>query len=361
MRILQVVTSLNLGGAENVVARLSAELRMRGFEVDVAVFNRRNAFLENAVRAAGCGIFFLGRSFYNPLYVFRLARLMGKYDVVHAHNTASQYFVILASLLLKKRFCLCTTEHSVSNRRRKWKCLRRIERWMYEHYDRVVCVSELSRKELSAFLGESKIVFRCIPNGVDVQSFSKASPATDVPPHSGKIVIAMVAGFRLEKDQDTLLRALALLPRDAFSVWLIGDGERREVLARLAREDSVESETFFLGVRGDIERVLKCVDIFVMSSHFEGHPLSCLEAMAAGVPIVASDVPGLKEMIGGVGRLFAHESAQELADILSDLRRHPEERKILADKGEKYVEEQSTSHMVDSYERLFRSLIESGA
>ena len=115
---------------------------------------------------------------------------------------------------------------------------------------------------------------------------------------NGKFIVIMVAAFRKQKDQDTLIKAIAKLPQEKFELWLVGDGERREELKKLVVEQNMEDNVKFLGVRSDVANVLKTSDVVVMSSHWEGLSLSNLEGMSVGKPFVASNVDGLREPVG---------------------------------------------------------------
>ena len=100
MRILQVITSLLTGGAETLVVNLVPRLRAMGHEVDVCVFNGVETPLMERLRKENQGIkiWKLGHSFYNPLFILKLARIMRKYDIVHTHNSSPQLYVALASV-----------------------------------------------------------------------------------------------------------------------------------------------------------------------------------------------------------------------------------------------------------------------
>ena len=122
------------------------------------------------------------------------------------------------------------------------------------------------------------------------------------------------------KDQDTLIKAVAQLPKEDFELWLVGDGPRRSLLENLVKELHIENSVKFWGVRSDVPVILKTSDIIVMSSHYEGLSLSNIEGMAAGKPFVASNVDGIREVTEGAGILFEHQNDKELASILLSLK-----------------------------------------
>ena len=129
----------------------------------------------------------------------------------------------------------------------------------------------------------------------------------------------MVAGFRKQKNQDTIIRALTLLDKEKYEVWFAGIGERMEEVKQLVLSLGVGDRVRFLGLRTDIPNVLRAADVIVMSSHWEGLSLSNVEGMSAHKPFIASDVSGLKEVTKGYGLLFPHEDAKALAEEINRL------------------------------------------
>lgn len=313
MKILHVITSLYTGGAEKLMVDLLPRMKERGHEVDLCVFDGvRTPFYEE-LEHRGVKVIPLGHSVYSPLYIGKLIKLMQGYDIVHTHNTACQYDAAVASLFTKCR--IFTTEHNTSNRRRNvwWKTL---DRWMYGRYEKVVCISELTQQNLLQHVGEA-MAGRCviIYNGIDLSTFVK--PSSSAP--NGKKIL-MVSAFRDQKDQKTLIRSMKELPDD-YVLELAGGGEERLIAEckQLAQELHLEERVKFLGVRTDVPELLSAANVVVLSSHYEGLSLSSLEGMASGRPFVASDVEGLRDIVGGYGVLFPHEDAVALAAAIRRL------------------------------------------
>lgn len=210
MKILQVITSLLTGGAETLVVNLVSRFRAMGDEVDVCLFNGVETPLMERLRCENPGIriWKLGKGFYNPLYVVKLARIMRRYDIVHTHNSSPQLFVALASVLCSVE--LCSTEHTTSNRKRGWKWYAPVESWMYGRYDHVICISKVAEDKLREYMGGEWMDRRSsrygriltIENGVDVNAFHDAEPLPDAVTGRQKddFVVTMVAGFRDAKD-----------------------------------------------------------------------------------------------------------------------------------------------------------------
>ena len=402
MKILHVITSLKTGGAEMLVVNLMPRFRALGHEVGVVVFNgQQTPLMERLERECPeCKIYRLGTGYYNPWYIVKLIRIMRQYDVVHTHNSSPQLFAAIANVFCHKR--LVTTEHSTNNRKReRGGLLRLIDRWMYRHYDTIICISEIAEKKLREYLGlrRKKEEGRCknmnkndngtqisqipqinnenedennqeqgenkvkvnvnvkkictINNGVDVEGIHEAAPIEEL--KTEKFVAVMVAGFREAKDQDTLIKAMALLPKEQYEVWLVGDGERRESLQLSVISYQLSDNIRFLGLRTDVPNILKTADVVVMSSHWEGLSLSNIEGMSAGKPFIASDVNGLREVTKDYGLLFPHEDAEALAHLIQQLHDDPEYYAQTAQRCYERARQYDIGTMVTQYNCVYNS------
>ena len=350
MRILHVITSLRTGGAEKLMVDMLPRMKAEGHEVDLCVFDGiRTPFYEE-IEEKGIKVIPLGQSVYSLKYVFKLINIMKHYDVVHAHNTASQYFVAIASCFVS---CdIYTTEHNTANRRRNvwWKFL---DRWMYGRYKKVVCISELTKRNLLKHIG-GRFENRCeiIYNGIDLSKYSNL--ATSNPTKTKEKIIIMVSAFRAQKDQKTLIRAMKHLP-DSYILHLVGGGESKliEECEILARNLAVDGRIRFLGVRTDIPQLLFQANVVVLSSHYEGLSLSSIEGMACGRPFIASDVEGLSDIVRGYGVLFPHEDDKSLASEIYRLCEDSDYAKKVAVRCQKRARMFDIHFMVQEYLKLY--------
>ena len=196
---------------------------------------------------------------------------------------------------------------------------------MYGQYSRIIAISEKAAELLAQHIGRNDI--SVIENGIDVQRYAQATPIDRhaiVPDyHDGDIIITMVAGFRPQKDQDSAIRALTHLP-DNYKLCLVGDGERRNIIEALIAQLGMQQRVMLLGIRTDVPQILSASDVVVLASHWEGLSLSSVEGMASGKPFIASDVDGLREVIGGNGILFADGDHHQLATAIAELISHPD-------------------------------------
>lgn len=353
MKILQVITSLRTGGAEKLIVDMVPLYQQKGYKVDVLLFDGADTPLKKQLQNKGVIIYELGQggSVYNPVYLLKLIPILRKYDIVHTHNTACQLFVAIASL-----FCstiLVTTEHNTSNRRRNWKWFKIFDKWMYGRYKSVICISDKAYDNLQQYLGSNKSL-QVIYNGVDIALYRNAEADNSL--KNGKIIVTMVAGFRPQKDQATLIKAFQYLPTDKYELWLIGDGERRSELEKLVLDLKFSNVVKFWGIRNDIPVLLKTSDIIIMSSHYEGLSLSSIEGMSVGKPFVASDVDGLREITINAGILFQQGDAKALSDIILRLHEDPVYYQQIADQCLQRAVKYDIHKTVDQYLQLYQSL-----
>jgi glycosyltransferase involved in cell wall biosynthesis len=174
-------------------------------------------------------------------------------------------------------------------------------------------------------------------------------------------VVGTVARLRPQKALDVLVDAFALVARSLPEARLViaGEGPCREELERQAAERGVRDSVHFLGMREDLDVVLRAVDVAAMSSHFEGAPLFGLECMAHGTPLVATDVGGLSELFenGRSAILVPPGDAPALASALEGLLREPTRRQALAEAARSEIDRYSIDSVTAEYEALYERLL----
>ena len=358
MRILHVITSLRTGGAEKLMVDLLPKLRDLGNDVEILLFDGTSTPFYDQMVSAGIPVNVLrvGGSVYNPANIFALRPYLKRFDVIHAHNTACQFFVAIAKTMTRAKCEIITTEHSTSNRRRGHSFFKAIDSWMYHQYKRIICVSEIAAQNIRDYVHDPEMPIAVIPNGIDFQRFNGADPDPVIMTNYANVHRAvMVAGFRYEKDHPTVIRAFSLLPAD-YHLFLVGDGDRRQEYENLVCKLGCQDKIHFLGVRSDVPSLLKASDLVIMSSHREGLSLSNLEGMASGRPFIASDVDGLHEIVNGYGLLFPHEDAQALADIIMRLSQDKTYAERLALRCQSRAKQFDIAVMAQEYNSIYKKI-----
>lgn len=353
MKILHVITSLGTGGAEHLMVDLLPKLRDLGNDVELLLFDGTSTSFYEELEHKGIKIHSLGigGNVYDPRNIFRLRNYLGKYDIIHTHNTACQLFVPMAMLLSHSHAMLVTTEHNATNRRRSKWFLKPVDKWMYSRYNHIICIADQTYANLTEYIG-NKPNISTIFNGVDVSRF--INPIKDISKQD-HYIITMAAAFREQKDQDTLIKAMKELPSNYF-LHIVGDGPRRKTLELLVKELDLIDRVMFLGIRTDIPELLRESEIIVLSSHWEGLSLSSIEGMASGRPFIASNVDGLREVVEGAGILFPHGDYKQLAKEIKELCENPQYYCEVAERCQAKAKQYDIRVMAEKYNELYKSL-----
>lgn len=324
MKVLHVINSLGTGGAEKLLLDSIPLLNRSGITADVALLDNESYPFRNKLEELNCcEIHILSgrlKSVYNPLFIFKIIPFLYKYDIVHVHLFPAQYFVALAKILSSAKIKLIFTEHSTNNRRMGSPILRVFDKFIYRQYKKIVCISTKVKDVLmdKMKLPEQQLIV--IENGINLAMINNAiaSKRVDFLYSTDDCILIMVAAFRKEKDHDVVFKVLKELPLN-YRLILAGDGERKQELVNLGDELGITKRINFLGVRSDIPELIKMSDIAILSSHWEGFGLAAAEAMAAGIPVIASNVEGLSQVVAGGGVLFKKGNVQELHDQIVNL------------------------------------------
>jgi L-malate glycosyltransferase len=321
--VCQLLHSLCVGGAETLAARLARSLGADYRFVFVCLDELGP--LGRELRDEGLPVHVLARrSGLDWHFPRRLGALWRRerVDLVHAHQY-TPFFYAMAARLLYRRPAVLFTEHGrhFPDFPRRKRIM--VNRMLLERRDRIVGVGQSVRYALIENEGLPAERVQVIYNGVSLPAIAaragaRAEVREELGIGEGDPLILQVARLDYLKDHGTALRTLKHLLRwrpDAKLV-LVGDGPERSGIERLARELNLESNIRMLGLRKDVARLLAAADVFLLTSISEGIPLTIIEAMAAGVPVVATRVGGITEMIihEKTGCLAGAGDAETLAD-----------------------------------------------
>ena len=218
----------------------------------------------------------------------------------------------------------------------------------------IICVSDFDRKLASRYMIAPNAKLHTVWNGIGNNGI-QAIPGSHPDPF-----IIMVARFAAPKDHVTLLRAMAAMNNLRWRVRLVGDGPLLTDAQALASALGIESRVKFLGARPDVPELLTKSDLFVLASRFEGLPISVIEAMRAGLPVVASSVGGVPELVNSdTGILVPPEDPTALADALKRLLVSPD---LLAEMGaegrKRYEKDFRANSMIEKTIDVYRLCIQ---
>lgn len=359
MKVLQVINSLHTGGAEKLILDSVPLYQKKGIEMDVLTLKKDKTSFWNSLKQQTKDklIGLTAGSVYNPFLLFKIIPYLKQYDIIHAHLFPTLYWVVLAKVISGSQTPIIYTEHNTHNKRRNHFLLKRIDQFIYKKLFKIVTIAEEVDANLKKHISADSSKFTLIRNGVDVGSISKAIPAKKEDFFKcNKQIITQVSSFRAQKDQPTVIRMLQLLPAH-FKLLLIGDGPLRKDCEELVSHLGLSHRVQFLGLRNDIPSILKMSDYILLSSHHEGLSLSSIEGMAAGKPFIASDVPGLREIVREHGLLFPEGDERKLAEIILRLADDPIEYSLVSNRGVHRAENFNIDKMISKYITLYQDVL----
>ena len=366
MKILQLITGLGQGGAEQIVLDLARGLDRSRF--DVSVCSILDVSGPQGVYAARLNDIGVGVASLGLTRKWQLRRAMAlkdliadlQPDILHCHmfhaNVLGRWIGRRAGVPK-----IVSTVHIAERRRRPWRF------WLERRTDPLgtitVCVSHSVLEFHSKKTGIPRERFTVIPNGIDTARFAEPSrsPAevrAELGIAPGSKIIGSVGRLDAQKGYRYLIPAFARVLGELGDVELViaGAGPEAAMLRRLAVQAGCADHVHLIGRRTDVPDLLHAFDVFAMPSLYEGLPLALIEAMAAGVPVVASAVDSVPEVLVA-GRLVRPADPAELVDALLDAFQHPDPeqtQQALAHAREHY----DVSTMVAGYARLYDSLVE---
>lgn len=360
IKILQANTGLVAGGAERLISDMTPLLKKAGVKLELLLLeDKGNNIFEEQILEIGIHINKLRfNNKFDLRNILEIRKIIRKFDIIHVHLFPMLYLIPIAAIGLKKKPILITTEHNTHNRRRNWSFFKRIEKFIYAKYDKIISISQESERNLLRWLDEKKSnKFEVVLNGVNTKVFknAKAININEVIGINTAVddkFLLMVARFDSQKDHETLFKALQILSNN-IKLILIGEGKLEEHYKSQVIELGIEDRVFFKGRRNDIQNILKSVDISLLSSHWEGFGLVTVEAMSAGVPVIASDVPGVENIVRNYGLLFEKGNYKELANHISTLINNEAIYNYYSNVGLIRAEEFSIEKMVDQYLTIY--------
>lgn len=355
MKILHVITCIaDSGGAEKLMEDLLPGLKQEGCDVSCLVFYGFDSQNRRTLEKAGVKVYELSRKkhYYRPFIVFKLIPYVRKFDIVHTHNTPAVILTAIANIFGRAKMVM--TEHSTGGRMRENRVLRLFDKWVHNRYKAIICCSDAAERSLRKTLNPKHSIIKTVNNGVDLKKYISAFPSSDITSEDIKAVV-MVAWFRDPKDHKTVMDAIKLLPED-FHVFFVGEGPRYKERISYSKTNSLDNRIHFLGLRTDVPEILKAAKYVVLASHYEGLSLSSVEGMAAGKPFIASDVNGLREIVGGAGVLFPDGDAKKLANSILELDNNPQMYKKVAERCYQRAMQYDISSMIKGYKEVYNKL-----
>lgn len=365
VNVLYVIWSLSLGGAERVVINLAKGLDKSKFNPIVCCLNDKGAFAHE-LEAEGIEVIALhkrGKFDFSILHsLFSIFKQRGIH-IAHTHLWGANFWGRIAA----KRACvpvIIAHEHGIEAWRNAAHAL--FDKILYRHTDRVILVSQASQKLFLSKIKSDSFKCRVIYNGVDTEKFNGYINPVEARMRLGlsqeDYAIASIGRLVTEKGHEYLFEAIKLmiLKYPSLKVLVAGDGPEKQRLIHKVKHLGVQKNIIFLGARNDIAEILSASDLFVLSSTKEAFPISILEAMAVGRPVVATDVGGVSELISNekTGFVVPPRNSQALADAIAKLVNNKNAAAEMAEAGKRRIKESFTLRQwLGNIENLYTDLL----
>lgn len=363
-RLLLIIPTLDRGGAEKQLTLLACGLKAQGWEVQVACLTRGGPW-EAKLQAAQVPVSIIGKRWkIDPPAYFRLKKQIADFrpDIVHtwlfAANSYGRHAAIAAGV-----------KHIVAGERcvDRWKVFYElaIDRKLAQQTERIITNSS-GVKEFYVEQGLPGDKFVVIPNGIEPFVSPENNPRDPLCAELGIPVEAKLVGaigrlWPQKRVKDCIWAAeLLKVVRDDVHLLVIGDGPQRWRLERYCRQVGNDDKVHFLGERRDVPRILPHLFALWLASGYEGQSNAVMEAMAAGLPVIATDIPGNRDLIvpGETGYLVPVGDragmARKTQTLLKDEALGP---KLGAAGRERMLKEFSVEQMIARHAELYRSLL----
>lgn len=366
MKVLLIITGLGAGGAEMICLKQAEYLHHKKYNVKVISFST-NIVLKSQFDRLGISVEIL--PLINVFSCVKLFKSIKSFQpsVVHTHlfhaNVIGRIFAKLAGVPQ-----VISTIHNVNFGGHIRKLLMRLTDPLAT---KTIVISKLVASEMMRMRIVKSTRLICIPNGIDTSTFVPfvgsneqkryARIALGLEPDG--ILFLSVGQLREQKAYHLLIDAICKRSDDLSALktrfYVVGEGELLVSLRAKAKENNVSQLIQFIGLKTNIDEYLRATDAFVMTSLWEGLPLSMLEAMASGLPCIVPKVGGIPEVITNdqIGKLYEAGDVLTLSSLLVDIAIAPAEERALIGKNARacVVESFSQQKMLEEYEKLYKS------
>lgn len=354
MKIVQVIPFFGMGGAETMCETLVYELKKLGHEVVVVSLYSKETVITQRLKAAAVDVRFLDKKSGFDFSMYKKLKALfrqEKPDVIHTHLHITKYvFPVAAKLGIR----VVHTIHSVADHEAK-----NISKLLNKHYYKrskavPVALSESVRETIIRAYKFPKEKIPVIYNGIDL---GKCEPKTDYLTE-GKFKIVHVGSFLPVKNHRGLINAFEIFHRKFLDseLYLVGDGAERSEIEQLVKQKNLNDCVFFEGIQPSVFRILHNMDVFTLTSLKEGVPMSIAEAMGTGLPIVATAVGGVSDMLDENSAQLVAVNESEIAEAFGKYFSDYELRKKHGENALKLSERFSAKIMAKNYCDIYRGV-----
>ena len=358
-RIAHSEASLGWGGQEHRILAEMNGFRRRGNSIWLVAPSKSQLYL----RAELAGLPVLAQRFDQrvllPFHVLRLAWWLRcqRIEIVNPHSSRDSWMLTLAARIARVPLIIRSRHFDVPIPNKS------LSRLMYKEWSHhIITTSPKITNTLVSTFGLSPEEVTTIPTGVDLQRFGPEGPRAALPVPAlpaGTPMVGMVTVIRFAKGAQVLAAAAGLLREQGVNIHcvIVGDGPWRTHLEEAIQKLGVENLFTLAGHREDVPDIMRALDIVAIPSFHEAIPQSGLQALATGVPVVASNVGGIPSIIkdGETGRLVPMQDPVALANAIRETLNQREKTQAMCMSGRRFIErEHSLENMLDRLEAIYR-------
>lgn len=356
-KVMLIIPTLGCGGAEKFVLDLAAHLDKDKYLVTVVSLYSSDYAAENRkaqIAKDGIDVVYLNKKRGLDFKCFiKMKKLIAdiKPDVIHTNLSADLYLISAGAGI--KNVCYIHTLHTVAKNELPLLHLS-VEKHKYRKKQIIpVAISPYIRESVSSCYGLDEKEIPMVYNGVDTHRFN----VNDRSYKGNDIVFVSVARFSPVKNHELMIEAFqkAMKQYPEIRLVLVGDGELLSDIKNKVNQKGLTDYVSFTGNISNVEDYLKSSDVFLISSDYEGMPLSALEAMAAGLPIVTTAAGGVIDIIDGNGITVPVKDSNALADAMLTVARSRELRKRFSERSRELSAKYDISAMAREYEKLYEA------
>lgn len=365
IEVLWLIKTLGPGGAERLLVNHAALHDSESFRITCAYIDRsQNHFARDLIKF-DISLTCLSRCAMDPFWPVRLGLLLvsGKFDLVHSHSPllGAVARMITAIAGRHRRLIHLSTHH---NERRRYRLPTRLMDSLTSRWDRsFIAVSEAVFCSLRPRDRQrAQVVIHGVDEGrIKAELVSRREAREELQIPVDCLALVSIASFTGQKDHENLFSAFAALHKVVPSTFLVafGDGPLVREVLRHVDELGISEAVHFAGVRHDVTKFLSAFDVFVLASKWEGLPVALMEAISAGLPVVATSVGGVKVAFANqpCAVLVEPQRSSELSKALEVVLRDDDRRERMARAASVYASSFSARRSTCEIENIYRRLI----
>ncbi|MGN0163991.1 MAG: glycosyltransferase [Candidatus Ornithomonoglobus sp.] len=353
MKIVQIIPDLALAGAERMMESLTLQLKEEGFDVEVVSLYDYHSDITDNLEKNSIKIHYLKKKKGMDLsMISKLIKLFKqlKPDVVHTHRHVSQYTMpacILAGVPVRV--------HTVHNMADKESSAKKLQNIFIHHFRMIpVAISDIVQESICKLYNLEKNMVPIVYNGMKLEKYRRKE-SYEI--KNGIFRIMHIGRFSRQKNHRGLIEGFACFHENypETKLFLYGDGELKGDIQALIKKLHLENSVELCGIVDNINEIMCSYDMFILPSDYEGMPITLIEAMASGMPIAASAVGGVPDMIENeINGILTGPDTDSIANAMKRMYESKELRKKLGSNAVESAKKYSVENMTKGYLEIYK-------